>query len=141
MLPFDRQRFRGLGLKTVGRYAAVGTTTAILYFGLAWVLASKAGMSEVVATSGAFGIAIGWNYLMHYHWTFTSDRHHSVAISRFCVMSILGFSLNYAVISAGTAMLSVNGFFVQLMAGGLVILSNLIISALWVFGSGAQARR
>jgi putative flippase GtrA len=100
------------------------------------VLFSKLRTSEIVAANLAFIFAAGWNYITHYRWTFASERPHISTISRFCLMNVFGFSLNWLVIAIGTRVFAGNLLVVQLIAIGLVVLSNLVIRTVWVFGGG-----
>jgi putative flippase GtrA len=136
MWQFVRANARAFSPKVIQRFVVVGGTAAAIYFGISWVLAREGGASEVAATSFAFVAAITWNYMMHYRWTFESERAHSIASVRFCVMSAVGFFLNWAVMSVGSELLPASGFLVKLVAVGLVVCSNLVIGALWVFGTG-----
>jgi len=51
-------------------------------------------------------------------------------------MNVFGFSLNWLVIAIGTRVFAGNLLVVQLIAIGLVVLSNLVIRTVWVFGGG-----
>jgi putative flippase GtrA len=118
----------------------VGATAAVLYFGIAWLLAAKARMSDVAAANLSFIAVVAWNYFIHYHWTFQSDQAHSVAVVRFCMMNVIGFVLNFGVISIGSELTPGNQFLVQVVAVGFVVLSNLILSTLWVFAGPPISR-
>jgi putative flippase GtrA len=135
MWRFGRANFRAFSPRVVRRFCLVGAISATLYFGIAWLLAAKAGASDVIAANIAFVAVVALNYLLHYHWTFESERAHSVAVVRFCIMNIVGFLLNFAVISIGSRVTPGNRFLVQVVAVGLIVFSNLIINTLWVFGS------
>jgi putative flippase GtrA len=141
MWQFVRASARAFSPKVLQRFFVVGGTASALYFGISWLLAAQGGTGEVVATSVAFVAVIVWNYVMHYHWTFESEQAHSIAGARFCVMSAVGFFLNWLVIGIGTDLLPGSPLLVKLVAVGFVVLSNLIISALWVFGTGRGGRR
>jgi putative flippase GtrA len=135
MRQFVLANYRAFRPKVIQRFLLVGGTASIIYFGISWLLAVEGGATAVVATSFAFIAAVAWNYVMHYHWTFKSERAHSIAGMRFCVMSAVGFLLNWVVISAGSELLPDSRFFVKVVAVGAVVLSNLIISTLWVFAT------
>jgi putative flippase GtrA len=141
MWRFGRANLRAFGPRVILRYFLVGGTAAGLYFGIAWLLAVMAGASDVVAANMAFVAVVVWNYFMHYHWTFESERAHSIAAARFCIMNVVGFLLNFAVISIGSRLTPASHFLVQVVAIGLVVVSNLIISTLWVFRRGPRDQR
>jgi hypothetical protein len=77
MWRFGRANLRAFGPRVIRRYFLVGGTAAALYFGIAWLLTVMAGASDVVAANIAFVAVVIWNYFMHYHWTFESERAHS----------------------------------------------------------------
>jgi putative flippase GtrA len=125
---------RSLSPGVVRRFVLVGGTACALYFAISWLLVSAFGIGQVIATSIAFAIVIAWNYLLHYHWTFRSARAHSIAGLRFGVMSAVGFLLNWSAVSVGLKFLPKSPFLVKMAAVGLVVLFNLVMSSLWVFG-------
>jgi putative flippase GtrA len=132
-------KLRYLNFWKLIRFGMVGGVAAILYFAASWLLI-LIHVRPGVAVSIAFAIAVLWNYLMHYHWTFNSAQSHTITVRRFGVMVLFGLVLNVVIVVAGTAELHAPLLLVQIVAVGFVVLANLILSTLWVF-SGETAVR
>lgn len=123
-----------------GRFAAVGALTAALHYGVLYALVQWAALDSVVASSLGFAVAVGFNYLMHYHWTFAVGAHaepipHGRALARYAAMIGGGFLLNGLVMYAGTELLGWHYLLAQLLALGVVITWNFILASGWVFRS------
>jgi putative flippase GtrA len=123
----------------MARFGVVGGSAAVVYVGCLWLLAAGIGIAPLVAANLAFICAALYNYSLHYHWTFASDRSHRTAFSRFCVMNAVGFLLNGGTTWAGLRGLGWPFVPVQVLAIALVVSSNFLLSAFWVFDRGRAA--
>ncbi|MEH6593396.1 MAG: GtrA family protein, partial [Halioglobus sp.] len=61
------------------RFGVVGVTTAVLYYGLLYAAVEWLKLYAPLASSLVYLIVIGFNYLMHYNWTFTVTATHTTA--------------------------------------------------------------
>jgi len=119
-----------LDIMKLGRFGFVGGLGTVVYFLSLWLMVEKIHISVMLATSLSFILVIIENYLLHYHWTFGSNRQHRTAFPRFLLMSITGFSLNWGIMYIGTVMLNYNYMLIQSLSIVVVVMWNLVISTL-----------
>ena len=119
--------------KMLARFGVVGVITALVHYGLLFVLVEYLSLQTTIASSIGFLVAVAVNYLMHYSWTFAAPVPHGQAMWRYVVMISLGLLINGGVMQVGVLYLEFNYLLVQLMAFALVISWNFMISSLWVF--------
>ncbi len=117
----------------VWRYILVGILGAIVYYFLLWFLVEIANVAVLIASGAAFIVVVFENYLLHYLWTFCSSAHHTAALPRFAVMSLVGFWLNLGTMFLGVEHLGFGYLWVQAVAIALVVTWNFVISSLWIF--------
>jgi putative flippase GtrA len=115
------------------RFAIVGLIGAAVYTSVVWISLALLHMSALLCASLGFAAAVLSNYVLHHHWTFRSSKSHSTAFIQFSVVSVVGFTINFCFIYIGVSVLHVNYLAVQIPALGLVVTSNYVLSALWVF--------
>lgn len=115
------------------RFVFVGGTTALLYFGLTYVVVEGFSQQATIASSAAYLIAAGYNYLLHYHWTFATNAPHGEVLVKYLLTCAGGVVLNGLVMHFGVLLLPVHYMVVQLLAAGVVICWSLVVSMLWVF--------
>ena len=111
-----------------------------LYASVVWTSIAVLHIGTTLAVSIAFVAVVMLNYALHYHWTFRSVKSHRIAFIRFAVTSIVGFSINFCFIYIGVSLFRLNYLTVQIPALGLVVTSNYLFSALWVFRFEAPKR-
>ena len=121
------------GTKTLPRFAMVGIATAALFYGLVAAGVELTGLSPPVASAIAYPLVLGFNYLLHFNWTFGVSAPQTVAIGRYLVMVAFGFVLNGLIMHLGVIVLNVNYLLVQTLAMVAVISVNFVLSSLWVF--------
>ena len=117
----------------VFRFGVVGVATALLYYALLYVAVESLGMSPPVGSSLVYAIVIGFNYLMHYSWTFTSSATHTETLKRYIFMTVCGFVINGVTMFTGVSFLDLNYFLVQTVSMTLIVIWNFTVSMLWVF--------
>lgn len=120
-------------VKTAPRFALVGIATAALFYALVAAGVELAGLAPPVASAIAYPLVLGFNYLLHFNWTFGVAAPQTVAIGRYLVMVALGFVLNGLIMHVGVTVLGVNYLLVQTLAMVVVISVNFVLSSLWVF--------
>ena len=111
-----------------------------LYASVVWTSIAVLHIGTTLAVSIGFVAVVMLNYALHYHWTFRSVKSHRIAFIRFVVTSIVGFSINFCFIYIGVSLFRLNYLTVQIPALGLVVTSNYLFSALWVFRFEAPKR-
>jgi putative flippase GtrA len=115
------------------RFALVGLTTTALYFGLLLLQVEAWGVSITLASSIACVIAITYNYLLHYSWTFSADAPHGIVLVRYLLMSVGSVLINASVMHYGVPLLGLHYRLVQVLAAAAMIAWTLCMSALWVY--------
>ena len=118
---------------TVFRFGVVGILTAVLHYGLLYAGVEALRLPATVASSFGFMVAVIFNYLMHYSWTFGEPAPHGRTLRRYLVMITCGFLINGAVMYAGVQWLALHYLVTQALALVAVVLWNFILSNAWVF--------
>jgi putative flippase GtrA len=117
----------------LARFAVVGATGAIVYYVALWTLVEWMLVPVMLATSIAFVLVAAQNYVLHYLWTFDSDRSHIAALPRFLVMNVVGFCLNWGIMFAGVRLAEFYYLIVQGVAIAVVITWSVMLSHFWIF--------
>lgn len=120
-------------VKQLVRFLFVGTITTALYFGVLLVAVEIAHVPVIIASSIACIIAILFNYVCHYRWTFRSTAPHRRVLTRYALMNVGSFVLNAGVMAFGTEVLKWHYLIVQFFAMGMLVAWTMTASALWVY--------
>jgi putative flippase GtrA len=115
------------------RYGVVGVLTAVLHYGLLYSGVELLQLHPTAASSVGFVVAVIFNYLMHYNWTFGGPAPHGKTLHRYVLMVGCGFLINAVVMYAGVQWFTLNYLIIQALAQVAVILWNFVVSNLWVF--------
>jgi putative flippase GtrA len=119
----------------VFRFGVVGVVTALVHYGLLYAGVEALQLNVTLASSLGFVVAVIFNYLMHYSWTFEHSAPHGRTLARYLVMIGCGFVINGAAMYSGVQLLGYAYLWVQAAALVLVIGWNFTVSNLWVFRS------
>jgi len=120
-------------LTRVFRFGVVGVLTAVLHYGLLYGGVEALQLNATLASSLGFVVAVIFNYLMHYSWTFEEPAPHGRTLRRYLVMITCGFFINAAVMYAGVQWLVLHYLLTQALALIVVVLWNFVLSNVWVF--------
>jgi putative flippase GtrA len=115
------------------RFLVVGASTALLYFGLTFLLVEGLTLQTTLASTIAYIVTVCYNYLLHYHWTFVSDAPHGQVLVKYLLTCVGGLVLNGLIMHVGVMLLSAHYMVVQIIAAGAVVCWSLFVSTLWVF--------
>ena len=118
------------------RYLLVGGSTAFLYFGVTVGFVEGAAMNATLASTIACIAAVCYNYLLHYHWTFSTEAPHGKVIVRYVMMYVGAIIVNGLLMHLGTSILSLHYFYSQMLAAAGVGAWSLGLSAIWVYRHG-----
>ena len=135
-MPLERLKRLVAGSRFL-RFALVGGVTALIYFSVLYVLVGLLNTDIVLSSSAAYILASMFNYCMHYVWTFESNQRHQLAISRYLVMCIVGFFINYTIMYLGSIYMEAFYLLVQAFAVMCILLWNFVIGSIWVYKSRA----
>ncbi len=122
------------------RFATVGVVTAAIHFCVLSSLVQLAGWDSTLASSLGFAIAVGFNYFMHYHWTFAAGTTaqpvpHGRALLRYACMIAGGFLINALLMLATTELWEWHYLLGQVLALVAVVAWNFILASTWVYRS------
>ena len=120
-------------LKKFIGFAGVGAIATGIQYLILILLTELVGLSPVYASAIGYAISSVLNYLMKYHFVFSSDKKHSSTAPKYAVISGIGLTLNTALMHLGTEILGLYYLLAQIIATGLVLLWNFTASALWTF--------
>jgi putative flippase GtrA len=97
-------------------------------------LVQVASLEPTIATALGYSVGAVVNYVLNRRVTFTSDRAHRVAVPRYMVLLLLGFFVNTLTMAMMTELAHVHYFLSQIVATGIVLMMNFLLSRIWVFG-------
>ena len=132
-MPTEALKFAVTDYAFVFRFLFVGGSTALMFFGLTFAFVEGLNVPAVLASTAACAIAICYNYLLHYYWTFESDSDHQNALMRYIIMGAGGLILNGGIMYLGTTLESVHYLVAQIFAALGMVCWSLCLSYFWVF--------
>ncbi len=125
-------------LKQFVRFAAVGLSgTAVQYITIK--LSDLWQLSIFDLTPGIFGSALGYilgsvvNYVLNYFLTFSSEKSHAEAASKYFTVLGLGWCLNFCLMSLFVDYLHWWLWYAQIVTTGIGLCWNFAGSKLWAF--------
>jgi putative flippase GtrA len=115
------------------RYAGAGAFGTICHYAVLIVLVKALGAGALVAsTAGAVAGALV-NYVLNYHYTFSSNRAHSMALPRFGAVALVGIGLNALVMAVLTEQIKVHYLLAQVAATLCVLAAGFLLNRKWTF--------
>lgn len=122
------------------QFAAVGAVATGIQYGILIIAVEKARLSAVLGSCTGFAVSAVVNYLLNYHFTFSSSNVHKVAAGRFGLVAALGLALNAVVMALFDRVLRFPYLVSQLAATAVVLIWNFMGNALWTFGPDKVGR-
>lgn len=117
-------------------FAGVGAIGTVAHY-LVLILAVESDvLGPVPATMLGYLAGMLVNYKLNYTVTFRSERSHSIALSRYVVISAIGFVVNALLMLFLST--RIHYLVAQVLATGLVLVWNYLCSRFWVFGEARQ---
>lgn len=121
------------------RFATVGFMTAALYALILIVCVEMLGYRSFVGAAIAYMLAVGFNYLAHYTWTYHADTPHRSTAPRYLVTTVVLFFINVMATAALPGLLGVSYAVVQGLLMALAALATFITLSKWVFSSRGKS--
>jgi putative flippase GtrA len=115
------------------RYAIAGGLSALTHLGVLTALVELAELRAVVASTVGFVASIAVSYGLQRRWVFASRGQHRTLLPRFLTVTAVALLLNTVVLHLGTEVFTVHYVLVQLVAIGLIPVSNYLLNSLWTF--------
>ena len=101
--------------------------------GLTYALVEGVGMDATPASTFALFVAVLYNYVLHYHWTFGTEAPHGIVLLKYIAMCIGGLFVNALVMEIGVSSTGLHYSLVQMAAAVFVVSWSMCVSAIWVF--------
>jgi putative flippase GtrA len=115
------------------RFLIVGTITPVLYYALFYLTVEFHVFSISTASIFCYLLAIAFNYIAHYAWTFdTSSSHFSVG-PKYIAMVGLGLLINWSAMTFLVSNYESGYLIIQFFVLILIAVFNYILSRFWVF--------
>jgi len=114
-------------------FAGVGAIATGIQYLILILLTEFTGLTPVYASAIGYAISSVLNYLMKYHFVFSSEKKHSSTAPKYALISGIGLTLNTALMHVGTETLGLYYLIAQIITTVLVLLWNFFASALWTF--------
>ena len=114
-------------------FALVGGTGTAAHFLTLSLLVEVAHLSPIFSSNTGYIIGFLVNYLLNYAITFRSRANHFNTISKYLIMTLVGFIMNWGIIFLVCKIFQIHYLLGQLIATGTIFLFNYHISCCWVF--------
>lgn len=105
----------------------------IVHYSTLFLLISVFGSQPLFATSMGFLIGTAVSYIYNKYYTFTGDRSFSATLTRFFIVAIIGFAINFLIFSYLVAKLFLHYVFAQLLATIMVVIWSFGANRYWTF--------
>jgi putative flippase GtrA len=123
---------------TLLRFTAVGLLTACLYILLLFLSVETAGLAPFVGAAIAYILAIGFNYFMHYIWTYRTKLPHRVTARRYIAMIVVMLAVNVAATAILPPLLNISYGYVQILLMAAAAAATFVTLTKWVFSRSAN---
>lgn len=120
-------------LITLFRYFIVGCLATVLHLLILYLLVEFLFIDALIATSTGFIIAVIFNYICQYHWTFKAEGPHKKTFFRFISVALTMLALNALLFWVMTENLLLPYLIAQLIATGVVFICNFGINRSYTF--------
>jgi len=117
------------------RFGAVGVLNTLVDWGLYYALTRWAGLESlpVLAKGLSYGAGILNSYFWNKYWTFEQRDGSLRSIIPFVIVSLIALGVNAGVLHLGLAVFSIGEFASLILATGVTLLWNFLMSKLVIF--------
>lgn len=116
------------------KFVLVGLTTTAINFTV-YGLLLIVGVYYLTAAVISFSVATLNSYTWNRIWTFRAGRHHIGKLAKFTVVQLLGLSFNLVGLWLLVEYAGLHEFPAQVLANGVVVMSNFVGNKFWTFRS------
>jgi putative flippase GtrA len=117
-------------------FAGVGAIGTAGHYLVLVLLVEWFSVAPVAATTAAFMVGAIINYILNYKYTFSSDKPHLQAMSKFFSIATVGMLFNGLIMDYGVQHLELHYLVTQVVATILVMQWNFFANKLWTFSVG-----
>lgn len=114
-------------------FAGIGIIGTLAHYTILIVLVQFWAVDPVISSCLGFVVGAMINYILNYHFTFRSDKHHAEALTKFLIVATFGAIINGVIMYAGVENTNFNYLIVQIFATIVVLLWNFVVNKLWTF--------
>lgn len=114
-------------------FTGVGAIGTLFHYLTLVTLVHSGGLSPLYASTAGFCVGACVNYVLNYNYTFNSNKKHSETLVKFMLVALIGLAINALIMYIGTEWLQIHYILVQIVATGIVLLSNFSFNKLWTF--------
>lgn len=122
--------------KKIKRFLVVGGLTAGFYYCALLIGVELVGWSVIATSSLAYVVSLVINYLMHYRWSFESDRPHRTAVFLYLLMNLVGFAVNWVVMHSVQGESTIRYLVMQTLAIVAIVVWNYVVSNRCIYCTG-----
>lgn len=115
------------------KFLGIGAIATIIQYVIFITLVEFTSLAVVLASALGYGISSIFNYLMNYHYTFSSDAKHKVASLKFTLVALVGLSLNSILMYLLVGLFEVHYIISQIIVTGVILVINFFAHKLWTF--------
>ncbi len=115
-------------------FGIVGAITAIIFFGVMWIVESKLHASYLVAVSIGYGLAVVFNFFAHQRITFQAHYNQTTAqLNRYIGMVFLNYLVTVLVVYICVIFWSLSAYVGVCFATVMTTVIAYILGRHWVF--------
>lgn len=117
------------------RYVIGGGIATLIHLAILAVLVEHFGVNPTLGTSVGFCVGTAFNYAFQYYFTFRARGPHVRMFTRYLVVTLIMLGVNVLLFNGLTTELQIPYIYAQLLATGVVMLSNFAINRFYTFKS------
>lgn len=110
----------------IARFSIVGLSSAIIDFGLLYVLTDHFGLYYLLSATISFTIAAIYNFLLNRNWTFKSNGSHRRQVPIFLGIALAGVTLNNGMMYLGVDHFGLWYIYAKIFATAVVTVWNFL---------------
>lgn len=114
-------------------YTAVGGIGTGGHYLTLVALVESGFLTAVLASVTGFTVGAIINYVLHYWFTFNSNKAHREAMGKFFTVAILGAIINTTLMHIGVNVIQMHYLVCQIISTGIVLVWNFILNKVWTF--------
>jgi putative flippase GtrA len=121
------------------KFMAVGAVGTASHYATLIAFVQLFDVRPVLAAAAGCTVGALVNYALNYRVTFRSTRRHRESAPRFFAVAGLGLLINTAIMGFATKTIGLNYLWSQIIATGIILLINFVLSRHWAFGNARSA--
>jgi len=116
-------------------FVGVGAVATAVQYATLVAMVEFLGVTPAVASTGGLVVGVFTNYTLSYRITFKSNFAHRDTLPKFLSISAFGACINWGIMAAGSAWMSVHYLPLQIFSTAILLIFNFVTYRVWVFQS------